>query len=453
MTADLAHRVPKTVQNWYRASGALWASFVVTIERYLVPRVRPVLSVSAAVGLSALLVAVPFGAAFAASQDVSTPSWLWEIVEDNGFTISDASSAPSDVLGTGLDFDYGWTGDAFDGFFGSAEVELGGSSQSPTFVIADPAQWVDDGRTLTTGRVDVDFGESQLRIIADLEIEGSFARWTFSYEAFGVAALSDYEVRYQGDLGSDDDTTYIAVGTDGLVSHDLGWDPVIGYQLGGTASSFSFTQLYEYLVIEAVPTEDTVLTLALQDYDFCNQSAAIADMQARVPTLAGAFGTDLPVLLSDDCATAEPYSPAAVGVTVNQSLLVTASDFVNADGDAFDDWGYFYFDTDETIEAVLVDGPAGLTVDVTPGADDSQANLVLGGTLTEALTGPVTILLYTREDGDGVWVSYPLQLVLQPSGELAATGAADSVALGVLTLVLFGSGAALVFARRRSVWA
>lgn len=419
------------------------------------PRTRSLASVSAAVGISALLIAVPATAAFAAAQDVTTPGWVWTGVEDNGFTIDDAASAPRNVLGTGLDFDYGWTGDAFDEFFESAEVELDGATQSVTFVIGDPAQWVNDGRTVTVGRVDVVFNEetpteSSLRIIAELEIEGSFARWTFSYEAFGEAALSEYEVRYEGDLGSDSDSTYIAVGSNGLVSRDIdGNDPIIGYQLGGTASSFAFTQLDEYLVIEAVPTEDTVLTLALQDYDFCQQSVAIAAMQARVPTLAGAFGTDIPMLLSDDCATAEPYAPAASGVTVNQTLLVSASDFVNLGGEAFSDWDYFTFDDDYEIRAVVVDGPAGLTVNVTPGADASEANLVLGGTLTEALTGPVTILLYWLEDSDGTAIFYPLQLVLQPSGELAATGAADSAGLAALALVLVGAGAAVFVARRR----
>ncbi|MDO9590043.1 MAG: hypothetical protein Q7J04_02750, partial [Microcella sp.] len=346
-------------------------------------RSRPLLSVSAAVGLSALLVAAPLTAAHAASQDVNTPGWVWEDVEDNGFEINDAYSAPRDVLGTGLDFDYGWTGDAFDEFFESAEVELDGTTQSVSFVIADPAQWVDDGRTLTTGRVDVVFNEespteSSLRIIADLEIEGSFARWSFSYQAFGEAALSDYEVRYEGDLGSDGDSTFISVGSNGLVSHDVnGYDPIIGYQLNGSASSFTVTDGDEYVLVETVPTESTVLTLALQDYDFCQQSAAIAAMQARVPTLAGAFGTDLPMLLSDDCATAEPYTPASAGVTVNQTLLVSASDFVNLGGEAFSDWAYFTFDSDYVIRAVVADGPAGLTVSMTPGADESEANLVL----------------------------------------------------------------------------
>lgn len=417
-------------------------------------RSRPLLSASAAVGLTALLVAVPLTAAHAASQDVNTPGWVWQEVEDNGFEINDAYSAPRDVMGTGLDFDYGWTGDAFDEFFEFVDVEYDGTTVTPSFTIADPAQYVDDGRTVTTGRADIFFDESELRIIANLEIEGSFARWTFTYQAFGDITLGEYSISYVGDLGSDGGSTFVPVGSNGLVSHDLnGYDPIIGYQLGGSASSFSVTNGDDDAVIETVPTEPTVLTLALQDYDFCQQSVAIAAMQARVPTLAGAFGTDLPMLLSDDCATAEPYAPAAAGVTVNQTLLVSASDFTNLDGDVFSDWGYFRFQSDYVIRAVVADGPAGLTVSMTPGADDSEANLVLGGTLTEALTGPVTILMYWYSDElqEEFAVLYPLQLVLQPSGELAATGAADAVALGALALVLLGSGTFLFIARRRSV--
>jgi len=417
-------------------------------------RVRRAPGTVAAAALIAALIAVPAGAAYAASQVVTTPGWVWEEVEDNGFTIGEVFSAPRNVLGTGLDFEYGWTGDAFDGFFSDAEVELGGVPQSTTFTEADPPQWVNDGRTNTVGVANVDFGASQLRIVAELEIEGSFARWTFTYEAFGDAPLSDYEVRYLGNLGSDSESTFVPVGTDGLVSHGLaGDDPIIGYQLGGTARVFSFAQLDEDLIVLAAATESTVLTLAIQDYDPCQQSNAIAAMQARVPTLAAAFGTDLPMLLSNDCATAEPYTPAAAGATINQSLLVSASDFSALDGDLFSDWGYFYFDSDETIEAVVVDGPAGLTVDVTPGADESEANLILSGTLTEALTGPVTILLYWQFVGNDIEFLYPLQLVLQPSGELAATGATEVTAGGALALVLLGSGAMLLIARRRSITA
>jgi len=417
-------------------------------------RVRRAPGAVAAAALIAALVAVPAGAAYAASQDVTTPGWVWYDVEDNGYTIVDVGSAPRDVLGTGLDFDFGWTSDAFDGFFDTAEVDLGGSTLPATFSISDPAQWVNDGRTATFGSAIVDFGASQLRIVADLEIEGSFARWTFTYEAFGAAPLSDYEVRYTGDLGSDSESTFVPVGTDGLVSHDLGGDdPIIGYQLGGTAAVFSFAQLDSAMLVLAAATESTVLTLAIQDYDPCQQSNAIAAMQARVPTLAAAFGTDLPLLLSNNCATAEPYTPAAAGATINQSLLVSASDFAALDGDLFADWGYFYFDSDETIEAVVVDGPAGLTVDVTPGADESEANLNLGGTLTEALTGPVTILLYTQNTAGDTEFYYPLQIVLQPSAELAATGATGATAGGVLALVLLGSGAMLLIARRRSITA
>jgi hypothetical protein len=384
-------------------------------------------------------------AAAAASSDVTTPGWYWSGVDDAAYTISDAGDYYPNFLGSGIDFDYGWTEDAFDDFFYDSSVPLtvayNGVSQDLVFSSVS-ADYVDNGLTTIVGTAPVDFGAGvTFDLSLTLNIQGSYARWVFGYVSRpgGVGDVSLLQTHIMGNMGSDTDAHYALVGPNALVEDDQNnGDPVVGVYFDAPGAwAYDVTDGNDDLAVDfAGPTGTFVLSL--QSYDPCSFDAAIAAMTALVPTLPATFGGDNALILSPTCLAISAPAPIGIGSTANDVLTFTQ------DPRLADWWDIADGNAPEWFHAVALNLPAGLTLgtEFDPGTNVPSLRLIgtaPGGTYV------VRVLSYW-DDGSGAVL--PVVSTFTVEVVLAATGS-DSASLLWLAFGLIGVGAGLVVLARR----
>lgn len=400
-------------------------------------------AIALTVGTISALAAAP---AMALTEDVYTPNWEWSSVSDDAAYVSDANAFYQSYLGSGLSM-YGFTDDAFDGFLQGQEDSGGASGTEVTLgastldlIVTPVSQTQSAGLTTIVAAGSLDFGDGNvITITRTLEIQGSFARWSWSVETVGAAAPADYTISEAGNLGSDEDSTFLADGPTRLVSYEAGGsDPIIGYSLANL--TYSVTDGNDDVVVSFTGDQDAVLTLALIDFDPCSFDAALAAMQTAVTTLAADFGDTLPSYYAADCLTVETPDPSLT----DQRLDIIESD------DLENNWDYIYAgsisDPADGLAVTVLSAPDGLTFSlVADDVDNDEPQLRMVG--TPASAGEVSLLFYYT-DGDNY---YPLEVTFDVSSELAATGTSEvaPVALGAAAALLV-AGAVLLVVRRRA---
>ncbi len=398
---------------------------------------RRVAAATVAVVLGAAGALATSSSAMAASNDVLTPGWEWYDADDNAAYFSDASAYFVDYLGSSVDV-FGFTDDAFDGFLlDDLSVTLGGATLSPAFT-STAGTWVDNGLSEFEATASADFGDGDvLDITRTLEIQGSFARWSWTATTSGGAPLADYTIDQSGELGSDSDSEFVTPTATTLVSHDgPDGDPVIGYSFADVAYSVSNGSD----VVELSFTGDAaaVLTVALLEYDPCSTDEALAAMQAMLPTLAASFGETLPPVYADDCLYVD--APAMISGETDQLLPLL-------ENSGLDDWDYIYEGAiDDGLTFTVLDAPAGLTFALEVDPESGEPALRMTGTPAES--GEVRLLFYFDDYAPLVLT---FDVVVEDEEELAATGAADiaPIVAGAAGLFL-GVGALLLVLRRRA---
>ncbi|MFN4002296.1 hypothetical protein [Microcella sp.] len=400
---------------------------------------RRIIAASAALALASAGVLVTASSAAAADADVATSDWLWEAVDDRAGLIDDAASYFVDYLDTPLDL-YGFTDDAFDGFLeDEVDVTLGATTLGVTFT-STASDWVDFGLSEFTATASADFGDGDiLEITRTLEVQGSFARWSWAMTTSGGAPLADYTIDTVGDLGSDGGSIFLTPSGSTMVSYeDGGGDPVIGYSVAG--ATYVATDGDEDVEFSFTADDAPVLTLALLEYDPCSLDDAITAMQDLLPTLAADFGDTLDPVYADDCLSVD--EPDAVTGPTDQRL-----EFVQQEG--LDDWGYIYDGAvDDGLTVRVLGAPAGLSFSVVADPDTNLPQLRMTGTPTDG-GGEVRVLLYFA-DGDSSG-DEPLIVTFDVVVELAATGPADIAPIAIgSAAVLVGLGALLLVLRRRA---
>ncbi|WP_062301359.1 hypothetical protein [Demequina subtropica] len=448
---------------------------------------------AAVLGLAAgaALVAVP---ASADADDITNATTTWEWVYDEGGAIEDAFAFYPGLAADGGDI-WGWTGDAFDTFL----YEVGLSTPDDSDGV-DAYDFVAVSDTRVDGGVSTIVSEAALSLYdstADdffdytvrmtLTIEGSYARWDVEVVADVPSAdtervLDTMVLAIGGELGSDSSTVYETVGADALVSHDEdGYDPIVAYDLVGDVDSIEAydgdDEPWFYFGLDADPSAAVIVSLL--DYAPCGRDAAIAAQLAAAPTLADTFGQDLRPDATDACASVDAAETVDAGTEFAQFLALTITE------EAIDGWlehevpDWFY------PEVALVDGPAGVEVELVEDDVTGDPYVALGGTVAAAGTYEVTAVLYLTdgtESGLPYFLSIPLTVVepvvveeepvAEPSEEateeiadetdavddtvetdeavLAETGFESGLAGTVAVLMLGLGAAAVVTARRRA---
>lgn len=406
--------------------------------------------VALASALSAVIVAASAAApALADTDDIRTANAYWSYVDDSAPYISDAESYYPNLLGTGVELPFGWTGDTFDGFL--SDITLDGSTVD--FVsAAGGAGWVDGGLSSFAYTGTAPGFDPAAEISATLEIQGNYARWTFTQVAGPTGTL-----RLSGNLGSDGYQTATVVAPNAAVvsSDDNEADPVIGYWFSGAAGTLSVPSsgAGDYVVFTATTSSPATAVVALQDYAPCGEDRAVADMVSLVPTLNSSFGQSIDGEL--DCASVVAPAQLAIGSATSQRLAVTIDPAVDAWLDS--PWAAEslpgYLDDPTIVGSAFVGGPAGTAY----AFDPATSEVTISGAPTEAGTFDVALVLYITgiedyirgEEGN----AYPLVArftvtVAEPA--LAATGLSDVTPAAVVFAALFLiSGTAMVWFRRR----
>lgn len=383
--------------------------------------------------VGAIAIAAP---ASAASSDVLTPGWGWSDVEDDALYIEDVESFYPDFQGTGTPV-YGWTDDAFDGFANALSLVWDGNV-FPVTVTPVSADYVDNGLTtiVSTGTVSIDGGD--VTVTSTLEIQGSFARWSFDFTG-DEATLAGTAVVISGELGSDSDSIYTPVGTHGLVSHqDGGGDPVLAWDVSASDVVFDAVDGDDNLAFSFPAVNGNSLTVGLLDYDVCSLDAALAQAEAAVPTLASQFGTSWAPVYSTTCATV--VNPSVTPGAVNIAMPITQSA-------ALDDWGYFS-DPDDVWAVSATGLPAGLALSVTN--EGSVPVLHLTGTAPAGSYSVTAQVYFIYEDGE-TYGEYPLTITFSFGTALAATGSElpTPAIIGAAVVLLLGAALVVTAATRR----
>lgn len=378
--------------------------------------------------------------ATAASDNVATPGWLWYWIEDNGTVIVDVEAIYEDYAGSGLDM-WGWTIDAFDDFIDTVEVSYNGGAPAVPVFAPISATYVDDGLTTTVGAAVLDFGGgATFDLGLTLNVQGSYASWSFVYASTGTGDPNLLATFVSGNLGSDSNAHYTLVNPTALVADDQNdHDPVIGMQLvapGGGA--FSFVQGADAPAIDFAGVTGG-LVLSIIDYDMCSFDAAVAAMTALAPTLSATFGTDNAPIYSPTCMVISPPAQIGIGDTTDQHLALTpdaaiATEYDLMAGDA-PDW----------YRAMPLDLPAGLSLVTEYDPGTGEPNLHLTGT---APAGTYLVHVLQYYDGGGGYNSYPIVSTITVEVVLAATGS-ESASLLWIALGLVGIGAGLFGVSRR----
>ena len=412
---------------------------------------RALISVPAAL-VAGVLVASVASPAVADESHIVGSNITWSYVSDAYPSISDAGSSYPNLLGTGVTMMSGWTDDAFDGFLeyiafeghyvnfeaaaGGAGWVHGGLSSFHYVGIVDPVEGGDGVEEFPGAEFE-----------ATLEIQGNYARWTFTQ-----TAGSPGELLLQGDLGSDGDqtVTVVTANTAIVTSDDYEYDPVIGYWVSGTDAEIigpdvDDPDLYEVVSFSASSASPMTVVLALQDYAPCAADVARAQMVARVATLGATFGQAIGGAL--ECASVANPSALTRGTAASQSLPVTLDASI----------GEWYLSDSEYVRGVFVGTPAGLTL----AFDPETSRVSVSGTPTAAGTFQVNLVLYMLEVYDYITEEYGngLPLVATFTIEVGDAQLADSgvssatpfVAGFAVLLVL--AGATVLLARRRQATA
>ena len=401
-----------------------------------------------AVSASALALVLGLGGALsgampasAALSDVDTPGWTWEQVDDDTATINDAFSQFTDFAGTTIDPE-GWTSDAFDGFPDVFELTFGADTESPTF--SGVSTTTVGGLTTIVTTATADFGGGNIvDILAILELQGSYARWTYAFDDGGLAILPAVSVHLKGELGSDTDSLYTSVGSTGLISGDGGMsDPVIGYDFASTSTwAYDVTNGDPQFMLDFLADTTSTLTVALIEWDPCSYPAAVGTMIGLIPTLAATFGGTIAPQYTTNCLQVAAPGPV-IGVT-DQLLALSESPFLDA-------WNY-YDDNDAAnyLRSTPISLPAGLSaVLVFDGVTGAPSLHLTGSAATGSYTA--TILFYEEGNPGEFFIPTLATFALTVTG-LAATGV--EVTPWLISAALFSIlGVALVAgasARRR----
>ena len=401
---------------------------------------RPLAALTTAVLAAGAVLALGAAPASAATDNVVTQNIFWWGVNDNALQIEDAWSSYTDFQGTGLDFEQGFTGDAFDGFFFEITAQYNTLSL-PVTVTPASASWVDGGLSTITSDGYVDFGDGrELFVDITLQIEGNYASWTFD-----VSSLPGATVTVRGDLGSDGTTIVVPTGAGSFVTHDTwGNDPIIGYAFTG-AGSVAATAGDTYVTATAPAGGSSRIVVALQDYSPCARDEAIAEMSARAPSLISTFGEVIGLPDADPCVVIEAPASFATDTQTEQSLAFTVDASAEPDFAGMID--------DGALQLVATGLPSGLSLELDP----ETRQLVLTGT---AAPGAYTVELIFFADYDGaLYAPYTtsFDLTIAPAAEapagapqLAESGVSDAtpvVAIVGIVLLLVG-GIAMVIRRR-----
>jgi hypothetical protein len=397
-------------------------------------------STALVLGLGAsVLVASP---AAALSDDVVTPDWEWSGVEDYALQIDDAYAFYPSFHGAS-DI-YGWAGDAFDGYLNTFQLTYAAGFPISIGLTPVSANYVDNGLTTIVSEGSVDLGqEIVVDITVTLKIQGAYAQWHFDLDDGGAGILTDVTVLANGNLGSDSETDYTAVGTNGRISTDghLGSDPVIG-TLFNTAAQFVFTgdDGNGQGGVAFQGSSDATYTLVLQDYDPCNFDEAVAAVTALVPTLETTFGGTTEPLYSDNCLMPAQSNSIESGLPANLAIPLTGSPELLAW------WGAPFLDEDRFVGSVFTGLPAGVTGSIAMNPVTGVSEIRLAGTPTQLGVFQVNVVGYfvNEIDQDPLLMSFPLTVALP------ATGPADIAPAGLVALALLGLGAAVVFVTARA---
>lgn len=398
----------------------------------------------AAVGLSGGLVLASAAPALADTPELWNTNARWFDVSSSQPSVGDAESAYRDLLGSGVDLPFGWTGDALDGALAAWQVSdgvtsasIGWSAVSETVDASGRSTWTYAG---TVGAFPT------AAFTAVLEIEGSTARWVIT----PTGTASGLVISASGDLGSDTNETFVVVTPNSAVvsSDNVSRDPVLGYWF--SAPSGTWTPGSGVFTFSFVDSGPATMVLALQDYAVCAEQTAVDEMIARVPTLGAQFGITIDGALG--CLTSSAPSPLAVGTAVSQTLGLTLDPAVDpflgsgAAPFSLDSGVITYFGDPGYVGSAVVGLPAGVTGTV----DAATQTVHLSGTPTEAGTFEASAIVYRTdvldywvgEPGNGIPLVAPFTVTVAEGGaELAATGLADVASPSVLAAVLLGAGA------------
>ncbi|MCA1942755.1 MAG: hypothetical protein LDL15_04040 [Yonghaparkia sp.] len=386
-----------------------------------------------ALGTAGILAATP---ASAVTERVLTTDWWWSDVTDEGM-IGDAFPFYEDYLGSGVDVE-GFTDDAFDDFLQiSADVTYGVTTLPLDY--AGVSRATVGGLTTIVASATADFGDGVSVVVQrTLELQGSFARWSWTVTPTGATA-AEFTIVEDGNLGSDEDSVFLGSGATRVSYEDGGNDPIIGYSFANMSPTVADGD--DDVVVTFTGDQAAVLTVALWDFDPCSFDAALAAAQAALPTLAADFGDALGSFYAEDCLTVE--TPALVSGATDQRLDIIES------ADLESNWDYLYggaiADPEDGLTFVVLDAPAGLSFSlVADDVDNDEPQLRMAGSPT---TGGEVRLLFYYTDGDNF---YPLEVAFDVEVGLAATGPSDvaPAVLGVAAAFL-GAGALLLVARRR----
>ncbi|MBG6059160.1 hypothetical protein IWX89_002613 [Cryobacterium sp. MP_M3] len=419
--------------------------------------------VAAGLGVSALtLVSLGLGAgpASADSTDIPTSSVTWTGVDDTTGSIRDAYQHD---FASNVD---GWTDDAFDGY-GNFTLSDPVNEESWNFV-ANPGESTSDivagGTSTLTMHGTTDWAVDNYDVVLTLTLEGNYARWSYAISGPQVATLVS---EFDGNLGSDDASTFLTSDTT-VVSDDTGsGDPVLGYSVAtdGTFDGWTTVEGDDQPSAQATGASVFAVTLVATDWNACGFDEAKAFVESIVADLPGNFGESYQT--SGSCIVFAPVS-LQQGVPVNQVLSYTVDQLLTDD---------LYF-SDNVVTAELTDLPTGLSY-TSVRQDDGSIVITLTGTPTASGTftptavffiptpagNPTDRLAPTSQPGSRPVYStvslsiaaIPVPAVITPAAAtatplLAATGF-DGGLLGGLAALASVVGAAVVMiqARRRRV--
>lgn len=409
----------------------------------------PALRVAAVLVLAPLLALSAALPAAAETQDLDTPGWLWLDVSDNAYELQDVESNYSSFFGSGVELE-GWRDDAFDTLmriaFYDPEVDDSvdtypyvrfGVDESPVLALSPVSgTWVANGRTEFVSTATADFGDGRVVTVTfTMRVEESTVQWVIDQEVVGGDPAT-VELVFGGDLGSDDDTTFVDLGSGAWISHDENsGDPVIAWLLTGGIGVPGFVDGVGRVEFVADATQTSTVTVGVIDFDECSFDEAVSTMSAAAPTLA--LGTAFEPLYVTDCLTTPttvtlgPGQPATEILPLEPSQPLIDDNWAPSDATGFADSGW---------RVDIVDGPAGMTATLEWVEATSSMQIRLGGTPTTAWSGPVTFVVHSGDE--------PVLVETILSVELAASGPADAV----VPLLMTALGAALLGAlllRRR----
>jgi hypothetical protein len=334
--------------------------------------------IAAGLGAGALtLVSLGLGVApaSAASPDIPTASVIWESVDDTTGSINDAYQYDnaSNVEG--------WTSDAFDGY-GYFTLTDPVNNESWNFVANEgesTSNVVPGGTSTLTLRGTTNWTVDNYDVVLTLTLEGNFARWSYAISGPQVATLVS---EFDGNLGSDEDSTFLTNDTT-VVSNDTGYgDPVLGYSVAtnGTFGGWTTVEGDDQPRARVTGAGVFAVTLVAADWNVCGFDQAKAFVGSIVADLPGNFGSSYQTIGS--CIVFAPVS-LQQGVAVNQELSYTVDPRLTDDG---------YF-SDNVVTAELPDLPAGLSY-TSVRQEDGSIVITLTGTPTGSGTFTPTAVFY-----------------------------------------------------------